>query len=47
MDEKVQFGKRHVVALEQAAEGRARLGGDVSEFVHPEVQRLFDSKRCS
>jgi len=24
----------------------ARLGGDVSEFVHPEVQRLFDSKRC-
>jgi len=25
----------------------ARLGGDVSEFVHPEVQRLFDSKRCS
>ena len=25
----------------------ARLGGDVSEFVHPEVQRLFDSKRCA
>jgi len=25
----------------------ARLGGDVSEFVHPEVQRLFDSKRCT
>ncbi|MCG6964923.1 MAG: pantetheine-phosphate adenylyltransferase [Chromatiaceae bacterium] len=24
----------------------ARLGGDVSEFVHPEVQRLFDSRRC-
>jgi pantetheine-phosphate adenylyltransferase len=24
----------------------ARLGGDVSEFVHPEVQRLFDTKRC-
>ncbi len=24
----------------------ARLGGDVSDFVHPEVQRLFDSKRC-
>ena len=25
----------------------ARLGGDVSEFVHPEVQRLFDSKTCT
>ncbi len=25
----------------------ARLGGDVSEFVHPEVQRLLRSKRCS
>lgn len=25
----------------------ARLGGDVSEFVHPEVQRLFASRRCS
>ncbi|MCB1722577.1 MAG: pantetheine-phosphate adenylyltransferase [Chromatiaceae bacterium] len=25
----------------------ARLGGDVSEFVHPEVQRLFDSRRCT
>lgn len=25
----------------------ARLGGDVSEFVHPEVQRLFDSKQCT
>lgn len=25
----------------------ARLGGDVSEFVHPEVQRLFDSQRCT
>ena len=25
----------------------ARLGGDVSEFVHPEVQRLLASKRCS
>jgi len=25
----------------------ARLGGDVSEFVHPEVQRLLDNKRCS
>lgn len=25
----------------------ARLGGDVSEFVHPEVRRLFDSKRCT
>lgn len=25
----------------------ARLGGDVSEFVHPEVQRLLQSKRCS
>lgn len=24
----------------------ARLGGDVSEFVHPEVQRMLDSKRC-
>ena len=24
----------------------ARLGGDVSEFVHPEVQRLLHSKRC-
>ena len=25
----------------------ARLGGDVSEFVHPEVQRMLHSKRCS
>ena len=25
----------------------ARLGGDVAEFVHPEVQRLLRSKRCS
>jgi pantetheine-phosphate adenylyltransferase len=25
----------------------ARLGGDVSEFVHPEVQRLLATKRCS
>lgn len=25
----------------------ARLGGDVSEFVHPEVQRLLDSRRCT
>jgi len=25
----------------------ARLGGDVSEFVHPEVQRLLASKRCT
>jgi pantetheine-phosphate adenylyltransferase len=25
----------------------ARLGGDVSEFVHPEVQRLLRSKRCT
>jgi pantetheine-phosphate adenylyltransferase len=25
----------------------ARLGGDVSEFVHPEVQRLLHSKRCT
>ena len=25
----------------------ARLGGDVSEFVHPEVQRLLESKRCT
>ena len=25
----------------------ARLGGDVSDFVHPEVQRLFDSQRCT
>jgi pantetheine-phosphate adenylyltransferase len=25
----------------------ARLGGDVSEFVHPEVQRLLAIKRCS
>ena len=25
----------------------ARLGGDVSEFVHPEVQRLLAAKRCS
>ena len=25
----------------------ARLGGDVSEFVHPEVQRLFDDRRCT
>ncbi|MCB1802575.1 MAG: pantetheine-phosphate adenylyltransferase [Gammaproteobacteria bacterium] len=25
----------------------ARLGGDVSEFVHPDVQRLFDSRRCT
>ncbi|MCB1923915.1 MAG: pantetheine-phosphate adenylyltransferase [Gammaproteobacteria bacterium] len=25
----------------------ARLGGDVSEFVHPEVQRLFDRRRCT
>lgn len=24
----------------------ARLGGDVSEFVHPEVQRLLATKRC-
>jgi pantetheine-phosphate adenylyltransferase len=24
----------------------ARLGGDVSEFVHPEVQHLLASKRC-
>ena len=24
----------------------ARLGGDVSEFVHPEVQRMLRSKRC-
>jgi len=24
----------------------ARLGGDVSEFVHPEVQRMLASKRC-
>ena len=24
----------------------ARLGGDMSEFVHPEVQRLLASKRC-
>jgi pantetheine-phosphate adenylyltransferase len=25
----------------------ARLGGDVSEFVHPEVQRLLAEKRCT
>ena len=25
----------------------ARLGGDVSEFVHPQVQRLLAAKRCS
>jgi pantetheine-phosphate adenylyltransferase len=25
----------------------ARLGGDVSEFVHSEVQRMLQSKRCS
>jgi pantetheine-phosphate adenylyltransferase len=25
----------------------ARLGGDVSEFVHPEVQRMLASKRCT
>lgn len=25
----------------------ARLGGDVSEFVHPAVQRVFESKRCT
>lgn len=25
----------------------ARLGGDVSEFVHPEVLRLLKSKRCT
>ena len=25
----------------------ARLGGDVSEFVHPEVQRLLRSKHCT
>ena len=25
----------------------ARLGGNVSEFVHPEVQRLLATKRCS
>jgi pantetheine-phosphate adenylyltransferase len=25
----------------------ARLGGDVSEFVHPEVQRLLTIKRCT
>jgi pantetheine-phosphate adenylyltransferase len=25
----------------------ARLGGDVSEFVHPEVQRMLKSKHCS
>ena len=25
----------------------ARLGGDVSEFVHPEVQRRLQSKRCT
>ena len=25
----------------------ARLGGDVSEFVHPEVQAVLQSKRCS
>jgi len=25
----------------------ARLGGDVSEFVHPEVQRMLRSKRCT
>ena len=24
----------------------ARLGGDVSEFVHPEVQRILSLKRC-
>lgn len=24
----------------------ARLGGDVSEFVHPEVQRVLREKRC-
>lgn len=24
----------------------ARLGGDVSEFVHPEVQRIMQDKRC-
>ncbi len=24
----------------------ARLGGDVSEFVHPEVQRVMQEKRC-
>lgn len=24
----------------------ARLGGDVSEFVHPDVKRALDSKRC-
>lgn len=25
----------------------ARLGGDVSEFVHPEVHRLFKTKQCT
>jgi pantetheine-phosphate adenylyltransferase len=25
----------------------ARLGGDVSEFVHPEVQQMLRSKRCT
>jgi pantetheine-phosphate adenylyltransferase len=25
----------------------ARLGGDVSEFVHPEVQRVLATKRCT
>jgi pantetheine-phosphate adenylyltransferase len=25
----------------------ARLGGDVSEFVHPEVQKMLHSKRCT
>ncbi|WP_078121193.1 pantetheine-phosphate adenylyltransferase [Thiosocius teredinicola] len=25
----------------------ARLGGDVSEFVHPEVQRMLSSKHCA
>ena len=25
----------------------ARLGGDVSEFVHPEVLRMLSSKRCT
>lgn len=25
----------------------ARLGGDVSEFVHPEVQRMLSSKHCT
>ena len=38
---------RHQAIASRLVKEIARLGGDVSEFVHPEVQRLFDSKRCT